>query len=166
MKNGAENILVCVAWPYVNGEPHLGHIAGNNLPADIFARFHRMIGNNVLMVSGSDQHGTPVTLRAKEENTTPEKIAEKYHKIWSETFKELDFSFDLYTKTGTDNHKKIVQDLFNSLNEKGFFEEKYSEQPYSKKSKMFLDPGTLKKPADCSNDLAPILGIFFISALD
>ena len=79
MKNGAENILVCVAWPYVNGEPHLGHIAGNNLPADIFARFHRMIGNNVLMVSGSDQHGTPVTLRANEENTTPEKIAEKYH---------------------------------------------------------------------------------------
>ena len=73
MNNKPENILVCVAWPYVNGEPHLGHIAGNNLPADIFARFHRMIGNNVLMVSGSDQHGTPVTIRAKEENTTPKK---------------------------------------------------------------------------------------------
>ena len=138
MENGGKNILVCVAWPYVNGEPHLGHIAGNNLPADIFARFHRMVGNNVLMVSGSDQHGTPVTLRAKEENTTPQKISEKYHKIWSETFKELDFSFDLYTKTGTDNHKEIVQNLFNSLNENGFLEEKYSEQPYSEKSKMFL----------------------------
>ena len=138
MSDKPENILVCVAWPYVNGEPHLGHIAGNNLPADIFARFHRMIGNNVLMVSGSDQHGTPVTIRAKEENTTPKKIAEKYHKIWSDTFKELDFSFDLYTKTGTENHKETVQNLFNSLNENGFLEEKYSEQPYSEKSEMFL----------------------------
>ena len=82
MENGGKNILVCVAWPYVNGEPHLGHIAGNNLPADIFARFHRMVGNNVLMVSGSDQHGTPVTLRAKEENTTPQKISEKLKNIF------------------------------------------------------------------------------------
>ena len=138
MKNNPENILVCVAWPYVNGEPHLGHIAGNNLPADIFARFHRMVGNNVLMVSGSDQHGTPVTIRAKEENTSPEKIADKYHKIWSKTFQELDFSFDLYTKTGTENHKEIVQKLFISLNENGYLEEKYSEQPYSEKSQMFL----------------------------
>ncbi len=138
MKNNPENILVCVAWPYVNGEPHLGHIAGNNLPADIFARFHRMIGNNVLMVSGSDQHGTPVTIRAKEENTSPKKIADKYHKIWSKTFDELDFSFDLYTKTGTENHKKIVQELFNSLNKNGYLEEKYSDQPYSEESQMFL----------------------------
>lgn len=138
MKNNPENILVCVAWPYVNGEPHLGHIAGNNLPADIFARFHRMIGNNVLMVSGSDQHGTPVTIRAKEEKTSPKKIADKYHKIWSKTFDELDFSFDLYTKTGTENHKKIVQKLFNSLNENGYLEEKYSDQPYSEESQMFL----------------------------
>ena len=138
MKNKPENILVCVAWPYVNGEPHLGHIAGNNLPADIFARYHRMVGNNVLMVSGSDQHGTPVTIRAKEENTTPREISEKYHNIWSETFKDLDFSFDLYTKTGTENHKEVVQKLFNLLNEKGYLQEKVSKQPYSEESEMFL----------------------------
>ena len=138
MKNKPENILVCVAWPYVNGEPHLGHIAGNNLPADIFARYHRMAGNNVLMVSGSDQHGTPVTIRAKEENTTPREISEKYHNVWSETFKDLDFSFDLYTKTGTENHKEVVQKLFNLLNEKGYLQEKVSKQPYSEESEMFL----------------------------
>ena len=138
MKNKPENILVCVAWPYVNGEPHLGHIAGNNLPADIFARYHRMVGNNVLMVSGSDQHGTPVTIRAKEENTTPKEISEKYHNIWNETFKDLDFSFDLYTKTGTENHKEVVQKLFNLLNEKGYLQEKVSKQPYSEESEMFL----------------------------
>ena len=138
MKNKPENILVCVAWPYVNGEPHLGHIAGNNLPADIFARYHRMVGNNVLMVSGSDQHGTPVTIRAKEENTTPREISEKYHNSWSETFKDLDFSFDLYTKTGTENHKEVVQKLFNLLNEKGYLQEKVSKQPYSEESEMFL----------------------------
>lgn len=138
MKNKPQNILVCVAWPYVNGEPHLGHIAGNNLPADIFARYHRMVGNNVLMVSGSDQHGTPVTIRAKEENTTPREISEKYHNVWSETFKDLDFSFDLYTKTGTENHKEVVQKLFNLLNEKGYLQEKVSKQPYSEESEMFL----------------------------
>ena len=138
MKNKPENILVCVAWPYVNGEPHLGHIAGNNLPADIFARYHRMVGNNVLMVSGSDQHGTPVTIRAREENTTPEEISEKYHKIWSKTFKDLDFSFDLYSKTGTENHKEVVQKLFTLLNEKGYLKEQISKQPYSEESEMFL----------------------------
>ena len=179
MNNKPENILVCVAWPYVNGEPHLGHIAGNNLPADIFARFHRMIGNNVLMVSGSDQHGTPVTIRAKEENTTPKKIAEKYHKIWSDTFKELDFSFDLYTKTGTDNHKETVQNLFNSLNKNGFLEEKYSEQPYSEKSEMFLSdryiegdcphcPSRTKGDQcdDCGKDFEPIDLKNLISTID
>ena len=97
-----------------------------------------MVGNNVLMVSGSDQHGTPVTIRAREENTTPKEISEKYHNIWSETFKDLDFSFDLYTKTGTENHKEVVQKLFNLLNEKGYLQEKVSKQPYSEESEMFL----------------------------
>ena len=138
MKKSAENILVCVAWPYVNGEPHLGHIAGNNLPADIFARFNRMIGNNVLMVSGSDQHGTPVTIRAREENVSPKEIAEKYHKIWKKAFIDLDFSFDLYTKTGTKNHSEVVQNIFTELMKKDLLVEKISEQPYSEKSSMFL----------------------------
>ena len=156
MKNKPENILVCVAWPYVNGEPHLGHIAGNNLPADIFARYHRMVGNNVLMVSGSDQHGTPVTIRAKEENTTPREISEKYHNVWSETFKDLDFSFDLYTKTGTENHKEVVQKLFNLLNEKGYLQEKVSKQPYSEESEMFLSDRYIE--GDCPHCLSRTKG--------
>ena len=179
MKNKPENILVCVAWPYVNGEPHLGHIAGNNLPADIFARNHRMVGNNVLMVSGSDQHGTPVTIRAREENTTPKEISEKYHNIWSETFKDLDFSFDLYTKTGTENHKEVVQKLFNLLNEKGYLQEKVSKQPYSEESEMFLSdryiegdcphcPSRTKGDQcdDCSKDFEPIDLKNLISTID
>ena len=179
MKNKPENILVCVAWPYVNGEPHLGHIAGNNLPADIFARYHRMVGNNVFMVSGSDQHGTPVTIRAREENTTPKEISEKYHNIWSETFKDLDFSFDLYTKTGTENHKEVVQKLFNLLNEKGYLQEKVSKQPYSEESEMFLSdryiegdcphcPSRTKGDQcdDCSKDFEPIDLKNLISTID
>jgi len=138
LKEKPENILVCVAWPYVNGPPHLGHIAGNNLPADIFARFHRMLGNNVLMVSGSDQHGTPVTLRAKEENVSPSEIAEKFHDIWKQTFEDLDFSFDLYTKTGTENHSKVVQNIFTTLLKKKYLTEKISKQPYSEEADMFL----------------------------
>ena len=149
MRSKSKNILVCVAWPYVNGEPHLGHIAGNNLPADIFARFNRMIGNNVLMVSGSDQHGTPVTLRAREENTTPKEISEKYHKIWEKSFKDLDFSFDLYTKTGTKNHSDVVKKIFNSLLNNKFLTEKISEQPYSETASMFLSDRYII--GDCPN---------------
>ena len=77
-------ILVAVAWPYVNGPPHLGHIAGMNVPADIFVRYHRLAGNDAIMVSGSDMHGTPTALRAADEGVEPEVIARRYHKIWSE----------------------------------------------------------------------------------
>ena len=75
----SERILVAVAWPYANGSIHLGHLAGANLPADIFAKYHRLKGNNVLMVSGSDQHGTPITLRAEQEGVNPKAIVERYH---------------------------------------------------------------------------------------
>ncbi len=80
----SEKIFIGVAWPYANGPLHLGHIAGAYLSADIFARYHRVKGNEVLMVSGSDQHGTPITLRAEQENTTPAKVAEKYHQQYLE----------------------------------------------------------------------------------
>ena len=138
-----------------------------------------MVGNNVLMVSGSDQHGTPVTIRAREENTTPKEISEKYHNIWSETFKDLDFSFDLYTKTGTENHKEVVQKLFNLLNEKGYLQEKVSKQPYSEESEMFLSdryiegdcphcPSRTKGDQcdDCSKDFEPIDLKNLISTID
>src|SRR5512136_2391176 len=99
-----EKILVSVAWPYANGSLHLGHMAGCYLPADIFARYHRLKGNNVLMVSGSDEHGTPITLRAEQEGTTPSAVADKYHKEFLECWQNLGISFDLFTHTDTDNH--------------------------------------------------------------
>ncbi len=110
-----EYILVAVAWPYANGSLHLGHIAGAYLPADIFARYHRLKGNHVLMVSGSDQHGTPITIRAEQESKTPQEIASKYHQEFLECWEKLGISFDLFTTTGTDNHAEVTQDMFLTL---------------------------------------------------
>ena len=132
------NILVCVAWPYVNNAPHLGHIAGMNMPADIFARYHRLAGNNVAMVSGSDMHGTPTALRATDEGVTPEEIAGRYHEIWSRCFEQMGFSYDIYTHTHTDHHRDVVHDMFRVLDEKGLFYEASQSMPYSLTEQRFL----------------------------
>ena len=95
----AERIFIGVAWPYANGPLHLGHIAGAYLPADIFARYHRLKGNEVLMVSGSDQHGTPVTLRAEAEGKTPQEVVARYHQGFLDCWKKLGISFDLFSKS-------------------------------------------------------------------
>ena len=107
-----DRILVAVAWPYANGSLHLGHLAGCYLPADIFARYHRLKGNDVLMVSGSDQHGTPVTIRAEQEGTSPQEVVSKYHAEFLDSWERMGISFDLFTTTGTENHRKVVHDLF------------------------------------------------------
>ncbi len=93
----AETILVGVAWPFPNGSLHLGQIAGAYLPADIFARYHRMAGNRVLMVSGSDQHGTPITVRAEQEGNTPQEVVDYFHAEYLDCWEQLGISFDLYT---------------------------------------------------------------------
>ena len=116
----SERILVCVAWPYANGLAHVGHLAGANLPADIFARYHRLKGNEVLMVSGSDMHGTPVTLKAEQEGKTPAEVALFYHQGFLDTWKRLGISFDLYTHTETANHAQVTQDIFSTLLKKGY----------------------------------------------
>src|SRR3990172_8673213 len=104
-----ERIFIGVAWPYANGSLHLGHIAGAYLAPDIFARYHRLKGHEVLMVSGSDMHGTPITIRAEQEGKTPVEVATFYHNEFKECWKKLGISFDLYTSTETENHKKVVQ---------------------------------------------------------
>ncbi|SVB85853.1 uncharacterized protein METZ01_LOCUS238707, partial [marine metagenome] len=114
-----ERIFIGVAWPYANGPLHLGQIAGAYLPADIFARYHRLKGNDVLMVSGTDQHGTPITIRAEQEGLTPQEVVSKYHAQYLDVWAKLGISFDQYTTTGTANHKKVVGDLFLSLLDKG-----------------------------------------------
>ena len=115
-----ERILVAVAWPYVNGSLHLGHIAGCYLAADIFARYHRLKGNDVLMVSGSDTHGTPITIRADQEGTTPNEVVDRFHSEFLDAWDKLGISFDLFTHTETENHYAVAQDIFKVLLEQGY----------------------------------------------
>ena len=131
-------ILVAVAWPYVNGEPHLGHIAGMVVPADIFARYHRIVGNEVAMVSGSDMHGTPTALKAAEEGVSPEVVATRYHEIWSKALADMSFAYDLYTHTHTDRHIEVSQELFLGLQENGHLTEATQSMPFSETEQRFL----------------------------
>ncbi|MBM4451407.1 MAG: methionine--tRNA ligase [Chloroflexi bacterium] len=133
-----ENILVAVAWPYANGPLHMGHIAGAYLPADIFARYHRLKGNHVLMVSGSDQHGTPITLRAEQENKKPQEVVAKYHKEFLDCWQKLGISWDLFTTTGTANHAEVVHDIFLRLLDKGYIYKDSMPQAYCPQCKRFL----------------------------
>ena len=115
-----ERIFIGVAWPYANGPLHMGHIAGCYLAADVFARYHRMKGNEVLMVSGSDAHGTPITIRADQEGVEPRVILERYHAQFLDTWQRLGISFDLFTTTHTENHQRVVQDIFRRLQEQDY----------------------------------------------
>ena len=133
-----KNILVSVAWPYASGSRHLGHIGGAYLPADIFARYHRAIGNAVLMVSGSDAHGTPITVRADEEGVQPLEIVNKYHSEFLDYWDKLDISWDNYTTTMTDTHREVVHDIFLKLHEKGLIYKKTTKQAYDPKENRYL----------------------------
>ena len=134
----SKNILVAVAWPYASGSRHLGHIGGAYLPADIFARYHRVVGNNVLMVSGSDVHGTPITVRADAEGVQPIDIVNKYHNEFLGYWEKLGISWDNYTTTMTDTHIEVVHDIFNKLLEKGFIDKQKSLQAYDPGENKFL----------------------------
>lgn len=133
-----KKIVVAVAWPYANGEPHLGHIAGMNIPADIFARYHRLKGNRVVKISGSDMHGTPTMLSAIDSNKTPQEIAFHFHRIWKNCFERMNFSYDIYTHTATKNHRDFVQNIFLILLEKGYIYKKTQVMPYSLSENFFL----------------------------
>jgi methionyl-tRNA synthetase len=133
-----ERIFIGVGWPYANGSLHLGHIAGAYLPADIFARYHRLKGNEVLMVSGSDLHGTPITIKAEQEGKTPAEIANRYHQEFLESWKSLGISWDLYTTTGTANHAGVVHDFFLTLQKKGYIYKASTSQPYCPRCQRFL----------------------------
>jgi methionyl-tRNA synthetase len=134
----AETIFIGVAWPYANGPLHLGHIAGAYLPADIFARYHRLKGNKVLMVSGSDQHGTPITLRAQQENKSPQEIVSRYHQDFLECWEKLGISWDLFTTTGTENHAQATHDIFLKLLDEGYIYKNAVPQAYCPQCQRFL----------------------------
>jgi methionyl-tRNA synthetase len=134
----SRHILVAVAWPYASGPRHLGHLAGAYLPADIFARYQRLAGNKVLMVSGSDVHGTPITVRADQEGVTPQEIVDRYHREFLADWDKLGISWDLYTSTGTPNHHEVTQDMFRRLRDNGFISTKESEQLFDPEASKFL----------------------------
>ena len=133
-----QRILVAAAWPYANGSLHLGHLAGCYLPADIFARYHRLKGNDVLMVSGSDQHGTPITLRAEKEGLTPREVVDRYHAEFKRSWEDMGISFDLFTTTGTDNHRQVVHEIFRTLHDKGHIYKDTMLLPYCPSCQRFL----------------------------
>jgi len=133
-----DRIFIGVAWPYANGPMHLGTLAGCLLPADIFARYHRLRGDQVLMVSGSDEHGTPITIKAEKEGVSPQVIVDRYNKQHTESLKKLGIVFENFTRTSTDFHKKIVQDMFLRLYEKGYVYPKKMEVFYCLNCKRYL----------------------------
>jgi methionyl-tRNA synthetase len=134
----SENILICTAWPYANGDLHIGHLAGAYLPPDIFARYHRLRGNNVLMVSGSDSHGTPITLRADAEGVSPLEVFERFHLRFLETFQQIGVTYDLFTHTDTENHHQVSQDIFTACLDNGFLYQHTEQQYYSETESRFL----------------------------
>ena len=131
-------VLVAVAWPYASGSRHLGHLAGAYLPADIYARYQRLAGRDVLMVSGSDVHGTPITVRADAEGVTPSDIVERYHAEFCRQWETLGVSWDLYTTTGTPNHAAVTQDMFLVQLQNGHIDKRVSEQFYDPVGERFL----------------------------
>jgi methionyl-tRNA synthetase len=134
----SRRILVAVAWPYASGPRHLGHLAGAYLPPDIFARYHRLAGNDVLMVSGSDANGTPITVKAEELGITPEEVVNTYHPEFLRYWADLGISFDLFTTTMTENHHRVTQELFLRLLEQGYVTKGSSEQFYDPEAGRFL----------------------------
>jgi methionyl-tRNA synthetase len=133
-----EKIGVFVAWPYASGDRHMGHVAGAYLPPDIFARYHRLRGNDVIMVSGSDSHGTPITVAAEQEGVSPEELFLRYHRRFLKSFAELGLSFDLFTHTDTKNHHHVTQDMFLKLLENGYIHKAVMRQLYCEQEQRYL----------------------------
>ena len=130
--------LVTAALPYANGGVHIGHLAGVYVPADIYVRYLRLKQREVLFICGSDEHGVPVTIRARKEGCTPQQVVDRYNKIISESFREFGISFDNYGRTTSEVHRKTASDFFRKLYEKGEFVEKESEQYYDEEAHTFL----------------------------
>ncbi len=131
-------VLVAVAWPYASASIHVGNITGSYLPADIFARYNRLAGNRVLMVSGSDAHGTPITVRADAEGISPEPVYQRFHKDFLVLFQKLGITYDLFTSTHTENHFKVAQAIFQALDTNQYLYREKSLQWYSSAQKRFL----------------------------
>lgn len=138
MTTAPKHIHVSVAWPYANGDLHVGHLAGAYLPADIFARYHRLKGNKVLMVSGSDSHGTPISVEADKLGVPARQVFEKYHERFLLAQQKVGISYDLFTHTDTENHHRVSQDFFLQLLERGYLYKETQQLMFSEVEKRFL----------------------------
>ena len=138
MEKNFKRTLITTALPYANGPVHIGHLAGVYVPADIYARYLRLCGKDVVMIGGSDEHGVPITIKAKNEGVTPQDIVDRYHNIIKDSFKGLGISFDIYSRTTSAMHKETASEFFRRLYDKGEFVEKTSMQLYDEKANQFL----------------------------
>ncbi len=147
--------MITAALPYANGPVHIGHLAGVYIPADVYARFQRRLGKDVAFICGSDEHGIPITIRAKKEGVTPQDIVDKYHEIIKKSFSDLGISFDEYSRTTSPKHYETSQDFFKVLYEKGKFTEEMSEQYFDKQAGEFLaDRYIVGTCPNCGNENA------------
>ena len=140
-QQGVKNVkryTITTALPYANGPVHIGHLAGVYVPADIYARYLRLCGKDVILIGGSDEHGVPITLQAKAKHMTPQQVVDHYHAIIKKSFEELGISFDIYSRTSTPLHAKTASGFFKTLYDKGCFEEKTSLQYYDEENRQFL----------------------------
>ncbi|MDR2472969.1 MAG: methionine--tRNA ligase [Tannerella sp.] len=138
MEQQFKRTLITSALPYANGPVHLGHLAGVYVPADIYARYLRLKGEEVLFIGGSDEHGVPITLRAKKEGVTPQDIVDRFHEIIKKSFDDFGISFDIYSRTTSATHRQVASDFFKTLYDKGAFVEKTTEQYYDEDAHQFL----------------------------
>ncbi|MBQ7823084.1 MAG: methionine--tRNA ligase [Bacteroidaceae bacterium] len=138
MEKKFKRTLVTTALPYANGPVHIGHLAGVYVPADIYTRYLRLKGEDVIMIGGSDEHGVPITLKAKAEGITPQDVVDRYHNIIKKSFEEFGISFDIYSRTSSAIHHRTASDFFRKLYDKGVFIEKTSEQYYDEEAHQFL----------------------------
>ena len=138
MSKEFKRTLITSALPYANGPVHIGHLAGVYVPSDIYARYLRLKGEEVLFIGGSDEHGVPITIKARKEGVTPQDIVDRYHSIIKKSFEEFGITFDIYSRTTSDIHKKTASDFFQTLYDKGEFLEKESEQYYDEEVGQFL----------------------------
>ena len=138
MEKKFKRTLVTTALPYANGPVHIGHLAGVYVPADIYTRYLRLKGEEVIMIGGSDEHGVPITIKARKEGVSPQDIVDRYHKLIKESFEEFGISFDIYSRTTSEIHSKTASEFFRKLYDKGEFIEKVTEQYYDEEAQQFL----------------------------
>lgn len=138
MSTSFKRSLVTAALPYANGPVHIGHLAGCYLPADIYVRYLRSIGHDVKFICGSDEHGVPITIKAKKEGITPQQVVDKYHKMMGDSFKEFGISFDIYSRTSSKTHHQTASDFFKTLYDKKVFTEQITEQYFDETAQQFL----------------------------